>query len=123
MQPKANPILIATNAVKKGKYAKNATVYTVRNNEVVKVGNLKAKKGYIGLKSNTLVTKFSKKSIGYYKVKTACFTGNKYVKKKKKYYSYKLNCTKFVKKKKISKKKGKKYLKAKGAKSIVFTAK
>ena len=123
MQPKANPILIATNTVKKGKYAKNATVYTVHNNKVVKVGNLKANKGYIGLKSNTLVTKFSKKSIGYYKVKTACFTGNKYVKKKKKYYSYKWNCTKFIKKKKISKKKGKKYLKAKGAKSIVFTAK
>ena len=123
MQSKKSPLLIVANKIYKGKYAKNVSVYTVHNNKVIKVGDLKAKKSYVKLKSDKFVTKLSKNSIAYYKAKTACFTGNKYVKKKKKYYSYKWNCTKFIKKKKISKKKGKKYLKAKGAKSIVFTAK
>ncbi|MBQ2643258.1 MAG: CotH kinase family protein [Eubacterium sp.] len=123
MQSKANPLLIVTNKVYKGKYGKSVTVYTIRNNKVIKVGNLKSKKGYLKIKSNNIVTKFGKNSIGYYKVKATYFVGNKYVKKKKKYYSYKLNRTKFIKKKKISKRKGKKYLKAKGANSIVFTAK
>ncbi len=119
----SKPLLVVTNSVAKKKYAKAAAVYTVQNNKVVKVGNIKGKKGYLKEKSGSIVAKFSKKSVAYYKVKGVSFTGTKYTKAKKKYYRYKLNGTKFTKKKKISKKKGKKYLKAKGAKSIVFTAK
>ena len=117
------PLLVVANKVAKKKYAKAATVYTVHNNKVVKVGNIKGKKGYLKYQNGQIVAKFGKNSVAYYKVSKACFTGAKYTKKKKKYYRYKLNCTKFIKKKKISKKKGKKYLKAKGTKSIVFTAK
>ena len=123
MRSGAKPLLLTSSAVKKNKYSKNASVYTISGGKVIKVGTVKAKKGYIKYKNGKIVAKLGKNKIAYYKVKNACLTGQKYVKKKKKYYKYTLNCTKFVKKKKISKKKGKKYLKAKGAKSIVFAAK
>ncbi len=116
------PLLLVAKKLLKKKYAKKATVYSVNNDKMVKVRDLSAKKGYLYLKGSNVICKASKKSVTYWNIGGATLNGAKYVQKKKKYYKYTLKGSKWKSKKKLSKKKGKAYIKAKKAKKIVFTA-